>query len=172
MKLKLVPAFFLALFVALFQTAFFPKLRLMAFAPFLALVFMRVGFVRALWLGLACGVAMDLLSSQMRFGLYALNYCLTTLVLYHQKRHFFDDKSLALSLFTVLVASVSTLIEILFRHLPFNGKLIFTDVIAMSFLDGAYAFLWFTCPTKLYYLIKQIKWRKLIFKDKEENDSR
>jgi rod shape-determining protein MreD len=171
MKLRLIPAFFLALFIALFQTAFFPNLRLIAFAPFLALLFMRVSLLRALWLGLACGVIMDLLSSQMRFGLYSVNYCLTTLLLYHQRRHFFDDKPLALSLFTVLVAAVSTFIELILRHLPLSGKVIFTNVIAMSFLDGAYAFAWFTCPTKLYYLIKQIKWHKLIFKDKEENDT-
>src|SRR6185503_489210 len=101
---QLYPPFFLAFTVALVGTVFFPSIRLFAFAPFLALVFMRLDFVKALWTSAATGLIVDLLSSQMRFGAYSCCYALTAFLVYHQKRHFFSDKPLALSLFTALIS--------------------------------------------------------------------
>lgn len=156
---QIYPPFLLALSVALLGTVFFPSVRLFAFAPFLAFLFIRVDFLSALWVSALTGLVVDLMTSQMRFGSYSVCYCLTTLFTYHQKRHFFADKPLALSLFTALISAVSTSLEFLLQNapdskLPFNFRLLLTDVIGMSLLDAVYAFLCFTCPMKIYHYLK------------------
>lgn len=163
--MDLLLPFSLSLLTALFATLFFPSLRFFAFAPFLALLFMRTSFVKALWLSACCGVIIDLFSVQMRFGAVSLNYTLTALFLYHQKRHFFDDKPLALSCFTALISAVSTTLHLFFSHLfdaplPVTWKFFLVDTVGMALVDGAFAFLCFTCPAKVYSYIKTIWPRK------------
>ena len=151
--------FILALSVALLGTVFFPSVRLIAFAPFLALLFMRADFLSALWIAALAGLFIDLFTSQMRFGSYSFCYCLTALFTYHQRRHFFADKPLALSLYTALISCVSTLLELVMQSagsgkLSFTMRLIATDVIGMSLVDAVYAFVCFTCPMKIYNYLK------------------
>ncbi len=137
--------FCLALFAACFQTAFLPHIHVMPFAPFLALIFQQKSFTLSLWAALGCGIVMDLLSNELRFGMYSLNFVLVTLILHRQKRHFFEGSARALALFTALISLASTLISMLFL-----GKVILIDLISMPILDALYAFLWFTCPSKLW----------------------
>src|ERR1700722_15018287 len=153
--------FILSLTVALFGSAIFPSIRLFAFAPFLALVFMRFSLLNALWFALAIGFLVDLLSTEMRFGAFSLIYCLTTVLTYHQKRHFFDDKPLALSLYTGLISIVASSLELLFlyaldAHMPLNWLVVSVDVFGMSVLDALYAFICFTCPIKIYQYLQRI----------------
>lgn len=169
---SLVISFFLALSMAIFGTVLFPNFRLIAFAPFLAIIYTRTTFITSLWAAFACGLIIDLMSSQFRFGIYALNYCLTTVMIYKQKRHFFDDKPLALSIFTTAISSTSTLLQLLLLYvfdnrIPFSWKLVIADLVGMPVLDGAYAFLWFTCMIKLFHYIKKVEWRRLFTKKQE-----
>ncbi|HSW87473.1 MAG TPA: mreD [Rhabdochlamydiaceae bacterium] len=167
--MKPVPLYFpflLALTMTLFGTVFFPNLRLIPFAPFLAIVFTRKTFINSLWLACLCGLIFDLLTSQFRLGLYALNYCLTTVLVYHQKRNFFEDKPLALSVFTVLVSCASTVLQLFLLYafdqgLNLSMKLVLTDMIAMPILDGGYAFLWFALPMKLFKYVQKVGWKFL-----------
>jgi rod shape-determining protein MreD len=161
---SLIFSFSLALFFAACGTVFLPRVHLLAFSPFLALLYNNTSFIKSLWIASLCGLIIDLLSSEFRFGVHALNYCLTTLLLFKQKKHFVEDKALALSLFTVIVSVVSTLLQfflisIFDRALPFSGKLIITDLIIMPIADAAYAFIWFTCPMKLFAHIRKIGWK-------------
>jgi rod shape-determining protein MreD len=163
--------FFLALFVALFRTAFLPHLHLMAFAPFLAIVYQRKRFAASLWYALISGFIIDLFTSEFRLGIFALNYLLTTLLVYRQKRYFFGDKSLSLFLFTALISSVSSTLQLLLftlfaKKVELSGKLIVCDLILMPLLDAVYAFLWFTCPMKLYTHLQKRGWRSILFKEK------
>ncbi|MBS0604083.1 MAG: mreD [Verrucomicrobia bacterium] len=163
-QIPLLFPFSLALFVALFGTAIIPHIKLLAFAPFLALLYNRKSFQTSLWIGSLCGLGLDLLSSEFRLGLHALNYCLTTLLLYKQKRHFFEDKPLALSLFTLLISVVSTVLQLVLisvfdRTLPLSGKLLITDLAIMPVVDALYAFLWFSCPIMFFLHVKKIGWR-------------
>lgn len=170
--MRQVPLYFpfsLALFFALFGTALLPAIRLLAFIPFLALLYNRRGFIASLWIASLCGLIVDLLSSEFRLGIHALSYCLTTLLLYQQKRHFFEDKPVALSLFTLLISIVSTilqltLISIFDRALPLSGKLLLTDLILLPAADAVFAFIWFSCPMMLFLHIKKIGWRAFIDK--------
>jgi rod shape-determining protein MreD len=156
--------FSLAFFFAVCGTVFLPRIHLFAFSPFLGILYNKCSFTKALWISSLCGLIIDLLSSEFRFGIHALCCCLTTLLLYKQKRHFVEDKALALSLFTVLISIVSTLLQLFLisifdQALPFSAKLIVTDFMIMPLADAAYAFVWFTCPIKLYAHIKKVGWR-------------
>ncbi len=154
-------SFILALLVALFGSAFFPSIRLFAFAPFLALIFMRQTLLPSLWIAAGVGLLVDLLCSQMRFGTFSLIYCLTALITHHQKRNFFADKPLALSLYTGLISIVASSLELVFLYafdsqLPLTGVMIATDVCGMSVLDALYAFVCFTCPIKIYHYFQRL----------------
>jgi rod shape-determining protein MreD len=163
-QVPLLFPFSFAFFFAICGTVFLPQIHLIAFSTFLALLYNKANFVKSLWIASLCGLAIDLLSSEFRFGIHALNYCLTTLLLYRQKRHFVEDRSLALSLFTVIISVASTLLQfflisIFDRALPLSGKLIITDFMIMPLADAVYAFLWFTCPMKLFVHIKKVGWQ-------------
>ena len=163
-QVPLIFPFSLAFFFAICGTAFLPHIRLLAFAPFLALLYNRCSLHRSLWIASLCGFSIDLLSSEFRLGVHALNYCLTTLLLYQQKRHFFEDKPIALSLFTILISVTSTTLQLLLisifdRALPLSLKLFYSDFIIMPIADGLYAFLWLSCPMMLYTHLKKMGWR-------------
>jgi len=168
-QVSLLYSFALAISAALFGTVFFPNLRLMAFAPFLAIAYNRLSLTSALWISTLCGLALDLFSSQMHFGFFSLSYALTTLLIYQQKRHFFDEKPQALSIFTALISIVATCIQLLLNYLfdkqiLFSWKLVMSDLIGMPMIDALYAFLWFTLPIRLYLHIKQVGWRQFFLK--------
>lgn len=141
-------------------TALFPHFRVWPFAPFLAVLFHRTSFLAALWSSFFCGLSMDLLSSQFSFGLLALSHCITTLFLYGQKRHFFEDKPIAFSLYSALISAFLSLFLILLsslsdKQIPLTPSLFFSDLLIMPFLDAFYAFLWFTVPSALYVYIRR-----------------
>jgi rod shape-determining protein MreD len=163
-QIPLLFSFSLACFFAVFGTAITQEFKLFAFAPFLAIVYNRTELQKALWIAALCGAFIDLLSSEFVLGLHAVCYSLTTLMLFKQKKHFFEDKPLALSLFTALISMVATgmqllLISIFDRALPLSVKLLMTDFLLMPLLDGVYAFFWFSCPMMLYLHIKKVGWR-------------
>lgn len=154
-KLPLWLGFLIACVMALLEGALFPELRLLPFAPFLALAYYRLSFPSALWAALGTGLLFDLMTAEMRFGLYALNFLLVTTIFYHQKKHFFEDKSLAFSLYTALISLGSTLLLFPFHDLAFSLPSLISDLIIMPLIDGLYAFLWFTTPVKLYKYLNE-----------------
>ncbi len=152
-------------------TAFFPHFRVWPFAPFLAILFHRTTFIQALWASFFCGLAMDLTSSQFSFGLLALSHSTVTLFLYNQKKHFFEDKLIAFSLYSALISIFLSFTLILFsslseKQIPLTPSLFFSDLLVMPFLDASYAFIWFTIPSTLYgYIRRYIVLRKLSTED-------
>lgn len=152
-------------------TAFFPHFRVWPFAPFLAVLFHRTTFLSALWSSFLCGLCMDLLSTQFPFGLLALSHATTTLFLYGQKRHFFEDKPIAFSIYSAFISAFLSFFLILFssfseKQVPLTPSLFFSDLLIMPFLDAFYAFIWFTVPCALYtYAKRYIKQRKLASED-------
>lgn len=83
--------FGICLLFALGLPVLFPLTRLTFFAPFLIIAYYKASLKKCLWVALLCGVIVDLLSSYTRFGLYSVDYCLTTALLYPQRRNFFAD---------------------------------------------------------------------------------
>ncbi len=175
--MRSVPLWFffgLALIPALFGSILFPFFPLAPFVPFLAIVFYVAPFSRALWISCGCGLILDLLSSEFHFGVHALTLISTTAILYHQKKHFFEDKPLAFSIFTSVISALSTLMQLIFiplfdRGISFSLLSFMTDVIALPMLDGLYGFLWFTCPMRLYIYIKKTGW-KAVFQKAQDSE--
>ena len=171
-QIPLLLPFLLALVYAVFGTALLPGLHLSAFAPFLAITLMRKGFIPSLWIAALSGLVLDLLNSEMRFGLYALNFSLTALLLHAQKKHFFDDRPFALALFTAVISSVSTLLQYVLlslfdQKLPLSFGTALSDLVGMPLLDGVYAFIWFNAPIRFYLYARRIGWRNLFKKQAE-----
>lgn len=168
----LVFAFLLATSMALLQGIFLPELSLFAYAPWIALVTLCRPLPRALWLSLFAGLCLDLLSDHP-FGLHAIAYTATSTLLFRLKKHFLAERPLHLSLFSTLVSWVSTLFELFLLFLfdtrvPFHGKWIFSELVAMPFLDGIYALAWFAGPLFLFTKVRKF-W--LLFWIKRKNPS-
>ena len=174
--MRSVPLLFffgLALIPALFGSILFPFFPLNAFAPFLAVVYYVAPFSKTLWISLGCGLLLDLLSSEFHFGIHALTLTTASAFLFFQKKHFFEDQSLAFSLFSIVISSVSTGLQLLFIHLfdrglSFSFASFVTDVAILPLLDGLYGFLWFTCPMRLYISMKKVGWKGMFRKPQDE----
>ncbi len=153
-------AFFLSLLALIVQGVFLPKIAILAMSPFLSLVILKEPFERALYLSVAAGIVMDLLSDDP-MGIHALNYSIICFVLFRIKNHFLHDQPLHLSLFTALISIASTLLQLLLlflfdRRVPLVGRWIFSQLIAVSMVDALYAFVWFSAPLALVNKIRQI----------------
>lgn len=150
----LIFAFLLGAAALLLQGLLVPRLALLAFAPYLALVILRTKLPKALWLSAAAGILLDLLSDDP-MGVNALNYVITSALLYRFRMHFLFDQPLHLSLFSALVSSLSTALQLIIlflfdRKVPFGGKWILGDLLAMPVIDALYSFVWFTAPLVLF----------------------
>lgn len=181
-KVPLLFPWALATFFALFGPLLFPMTRLVAFAPFFAILYHRTLRLRALWIASLCGLILDCANAQMRFGTFAFSFCATTFILHRQKRHFFEEKPLSLVLFTILISIVSSTLHLLFLAMfesppPFSTATLILDILGMSILDGLYAFFWFYLPMVFYSWASTFHWKKWFFSlfsasRKEQDDLR
>lgn len=159
--------YLLALLGLVFDTHFFPHVHIFTFAPFLALLIIRKQMLQAIRIALFAGLTYDLLSSQLHFGLYALLFAFLVVSMRKLKTLFFEEKPLALALFSALVALFFTLGEIFLLSFfgtppPFSTKSFLQDLLLMPLLDGLFSFFWFSLPLKVYALVKRQKiWLRL-----------
>jgi len=162
-----IPLFFLflwALCAALLSSVFIPQVRLHTFLPFLPFLYARCSRLSSLWIASLCGLIVDLLGSELRLGVHALSFAGATLCFHHQKKHFYEEKPLALSLLTFGLSVCVTLELFLFclsaDAFPMNIKGAITDIFLMGVADSLYAFLWFSGPMLLYTHLKKQKAEK------------
>jgi len=151
------------LFLVVLVTLFFvlcgpillPSWRLIFFAPLLVIMYYKKPLVSCLWISCLCGLMLDLLSSQVHFGLYASCYTLTTALLYSQRYNFFADSISTLPLMTFFFSVLSTLIQwgmvyAFEQKSAFSLQWIATDLIYMPFMDASYAFILFVIPNLFF----------------------
>ncbi len=163
-KISIAIPFFLALFAHLYGSIFFPSLRLLAFAPFLAIVFQRFLLLRSLWIAALVGLIADFTSFASRLGFFSLIYTLVAWIAHRQRSLFFEDKPLAFFFYTAFISCVISAIELtlLFssnNRIFFDLHSLLSDLLLMPLVDGLYAFFWFTCPLQVYTLFRK-KWKK------------
>lgn len=168
-KIPLLFFFFVALFFTFFGTAFFTQVPFLPFSPFLAVLYYRTSFLTALWIASCSGLLVDFVSSEMVFGKEALNFCCTTLLLYKQKRHFFEDKVFAVCCFTAIVSLFSSSIDFAFFSLfqdplPLFLSSFFDFLIPTLIINAMYAFCCFSLPFFFYRILRQKRWRSLFSK--------
>ena len=136
---------------AFFIFPLFSSYRLSYFIPLIIISFYQRPLHTSLWISFGCGLLLDLLSSHRPLGFHAICYTLTSLLLYNRKQQFFEEHISTLSLFTIIYASINTLIQFLAlssiqQAFPLSGKWILYDLIFMPLIDGLYAFICFMIP--------------------------
>lgn len=148
---SLMLAFLTTLCFAVFLPTLIPSARLTFFVPFLIITYYQRPFLSALWIAVLCGTIMDLLSSTPRLGIYALNYTLTTFLIYNQRRHFFADSLSTLPIMVFLFCFLSTGMQVLEMYI-FDQQMslswgwALTDLLIMPSLDALFGFVWFVLP--------------------------
>lgn len=162
--------FVLASFMAVIQSALFPDLFLLAYAPFIALLIMHTSMIQALWLAALGGFCSDLLASDPP-GLHTLTAVIACAIIYRFRMGLFKDQPLQLCFYTALISLVTTPLHlvILFlfdRRLPVAGKSVLLDFIEMPLIDAAYAFFWFVGPLLVWQWVRR-QWKLWRLKNNE-----
>jgi rod shape-determining protein MreD len=152
---NLVFAFLSTLSLTLFIPALFPSLRLNFFVPFLIILYYQRPFLNCLWFSFLCGMILDLLSSHPRLGVFTVSYCLTTALLFGQRRNFFADSVTTMPIMTYFFCFLSTLLQavliyIFDRGLSLSWGWVIADLFLMPVLDACYAFGLFILPSFLF----------------------
>jgi rod shape-determining protein MreD len=151
--------FIITTFFAVLQSAVFPNIRLIGYAPLFAVIALTTSKRTAIFCSVFAGIIIDLFASTS-FGFNALLYCLSIFFLYDQKR-FFKDEALSLSLYTIIIcmviSSLRYLLYFIFSlHVFFSFYTIFSDIIIMSVVDGIFSMIFIFIPIKLIEKIKYL----------------
>lgn len=138
----------------------FSSLHLVYFAPFLVLALYRCPLNHALWWSLGCGLILDLYSAQTRLGIYALNYCLTTLTLYGYKTHFFEDRLSTLPVMSLCYSCLSNFIQsclllIIGNPFHFSWEWVQADIFSIPLQTSLYSMLAFSGPMAMMAHMKR-----------------
>lgn len=154
-KKSLPLAFALALFFTLVIPILVPGLTFYFFAPVVVIAMYQKSRLGACWVAFGCGVILDILYAQDRFGPFIASFMVATIVIYSQKRHFFADTLITLPVMTYLFSLAVTAFQLLLiagmeRSVNISFKWIVTDLIFMPMLDGIFAFLIFIAPAFLF----------------------
>ncbi len=117
-------------------------------APLIVFLYYRLPYDLSLWASCGAGLLMDILATDGHFGIYALSYTITTALLYHRKKHFFEESLVSLP---ALTASFSALSTLFLGAGKWSLLWILTDVLILPLIDGAWAFVAFTIPLWLIF---------------------
>ena len=158
----------ITLFVLFFSSSWAPSIKISPFPIFFAFLYHRYSLEKCLWISALSGFTIDLFSGDVRLGTHALSLGLTTLLIYKQKHHFFEDKPLALALFTFPISILWTalqwtLIPLSGISFTFSPLLILTDLIVMPLADTLYGYLFFCIPLLLYVHVKKAGWKGFFY---------
>ena len=163
----------LTLFFLLFSSTLIPYIKLSPLSIFLAFLYHRYPLEKCLWISALSGLSLDLLNADARLGIHALTLTLTTLLIYKQKHHFFEDKPLALALFTLPISILWTSLEWLVMPLSglfctFSPSLFVTDLFVMPLVDTLYAWLLFCLPLSIYAQVKTVGWKTYFYERQQK----
>lgn len=160
--------FLLALFALFFSTIFFSTLRLIAFAPFFAILFVRKPYLFSLWTACLCGLLVDLCNTDIRFGLFSLGYLLTTVFAHRIKSRFFETSPLSICVYTSIISALFSVIQCILmplfhETLSLSMRVLITSCILMPLVDALYALIWFICPMWAYQFFIRKKEKRTLF---------
>ncbi len=147
--------FLAALLLTLFSPIFFSSYKVFYFIPFLIRTFYLKSFEESLWISCLCGILLDLLSSNVRFGLHALSYTVTSALLYSQKRNFFEDNLSTLPVLTYLYSFSTTIFQIVLlmilqKGVALSWEFVKIDLGFLPFQDALYSFICFGIPKLIF----------------------
>jgi rod shape-determining protein MreD len=147
--------FLIALASMLTVPIFFPSIHLIYFAPVCILFIYQKPLVISLWGAFLSGTLVDVLSDNNHLGIHAAVYCIATIILYPQRRHFFADSWATLSLMSALFSAIASFTEALgtyiFENMSFfSWQWVGIDLIYLSGYDALYAYLLFVFPVQCF----------------------
>ena len=157
LKTLLIP-FLLCYFGELYLPIIIPNVRFIPYAPLITIIISRFNRAEAIWLAALVGLMIDLYSKGAMLGVFSLNYCISTIIIYRYRKFFSEEKIHIYALYTTLFSVISTAIHFfLFALVETPLKLtfftIFTDLILMPIFDGVYALVFILTPvTTIKYL--------------------
>lgn len=136
---------------AIFFPIFFPKVRLVFFAPLQAYLFIRSSLVFSLWISVAVGLFLDCATTSFPFGMHTILCALIVFFLYGRKKHFFEEKIFSWVIYSSLLSCLYTALLFFCNLLvnvppPLSLRSIFSDMVIMAIIDGIYTLIWFTVP--------------------------
>lgn len=143
--------FFIALLLTVYVPALLPGFKLLFFAPLIIILYYQKSYSFCLWISLICGLILDILSSFNHLGIFALNFSVTTALLYGYRRNFFADSLTTLPLMTFFFSVIFTIFQSILIY-TFEGKLILswkwfmTDLILLPAGDAVFGFACFIFP--------------------------
>lgn len=151
MNRRIFCLFLYTAFLTLFISTFLPHLRIPFFIPFLVFTFYHTSQIQSMWLAALSGLLFDCFSAETRFGIIAVNYVLTTFLLYRQKFRFFEDSLTTLPLMTFFYSITSTLLQVLLltifdQSIDISLEWAKGDLFIMPLGDALYAGIAFTLP--------------------------
>ncbi len=127
--------------VAIIGSAYFNHFPLFYFAPPLLLALYSYPLSRSLWIALASGLWIDLLSGGSPLGFYPTLYILSLMAIYPLKKYFFLEKWTTLPLLTFLFSLLVTSLHTCFTTpYPISLDWLVTDFLLMPLADAVYAF--------------------------------
>ena len=146
--------FLFSLLLFLVGSALFPTLKLFYFAPYMATVCYRYGYIPSLWIACSVGLLVDLFTAHPLFGVHAFVYTVVTAFLYKQQHLFFADSKGSFFLLTFLFSTLTTaLLWAFFFFLEGRAslslKILWSDFIVMPLVDSFYGLLLFSFPQLL-----------------------
>lgn len=152
---SLLISFLSTLLLTLFVPAVLPGLQMQFFIPFLIIAFYQKSLLQSLWLALSCGMILDLFSSHEHFGLYPLNFFLTTVLIFGNRKHFFADSLSTLPIMTYTFSVISTALQTLLLHffekpIILSWSWVIIDLFLMPSFDATFGFIWFIMPSLLF----------------------
>ncbi|CDZ80586.1 rod shape-determining protein MreD [Candidatus Rubidus massiliensis] len=147
--------FFICFILFLTIPSLFSLSKIFFFTPFLITVYYQRSFIFSLWSSFFCGLIIDSIGSTSHFGIHALNFCVTTLLIRNQRMNFFADNLYTLPIMTYIFSSCSTIIHWvllkLFDHsVELSFSILFIDFLLVPITDSIYAFCVFVLPSIIY----------------------
>lgn len=150
---SLLITFLSMLVLTLLMPLFASSLPITYFLPFLVIAIYKKPLIPCLWYSLLCGLVLDLFSSHTPLGLFAMNFTLSTWILYRQKQNFFADSMTTLPFMTCFFSILSTFFQVILLSLCEKKLLIyqgFQDFLITPLLNVTFSFVYFILPFALF----------------------
>lgn len=133
---------------------------------FLALLSLRLDKARAFWMGALSGLFLDLLCTEMAFGLHAFIFVVTMSILFPYRRFFFEEKWLPFTFLAFLFSCLSSFFialatTLMQKNLHWSPTFIVCDLIVFPILDAIGGYLLLIVPKLIVRFFKRtlIHWR-------------
>lgn len=139
-----------------------PQARILGFVAFLTLSLSRLELAYVLWIAALTGLYIDANSPSTQMGFVALNYVLTSLIVFRYRRHFNEDNFYIFTLYSTLFSFVSTILHFILHalidlHVKLHLFTVITDLILMPIFDGVYALVFVLAPIALFRYLSASK---------------